>query len=77
MRQALEIDLAAFGEQHPNVATDLNNLANLLMGTNRVEEAEPLLRRSLDILDSFGRQTGHEHPHFAQVKANFRALQRT
>ena len=47
MRRALEIDVAALGEQHPNVAVRLNNLAQVLNDTNRIEEAEPLMRRAL------------------------------
>ena len=38
MRRALEIDMAAFGEQHPTVATRLNNLATLLQDTDRLEK---------------------------------------
>ena len=30
MRRALKIDEASFGPDHPDVATDLNNLAQLL-----------------------------------------------
>ena len=48
MRRALEIDLASFGENHPNVAIRLNNLGQLLQATNRIEEAEPLMRRALE-----------------------------
>ena len=58
------------------VAAASNNLAQLLQHTNRLEEAEPLMRRALDIFDSFGRQTGHEHPYFQSAKANYQALQR-
>ena len=76
MRRALEIGKAAFGEQHPTMATRLSNLAMLLKNTNRIEEAEPLMRRSLEILDTFRRQTGHEHPHFQQANENYQALQR-
>ncbi|MFN7999620.1 MAG: tetratricopeptide repeat protein [Acidobacteriota bacterium] len=40
---------------YPKVATDLNNLALLLKATNRLAEAEPLLRRALKIDEqSFG-----------------------
>ena len=59
MRRALEIDEAAFGEQHPNVATRLNNLASLLKDTNRAEEAEPLMRRALEIDET---AFGERHP---------------
>src|SRR5262245_37994418 len=48
-RRALAIDEKSFGLEHPNVATDLNNLAQLLKATNRLGEAEPLMRRALSI----------------------------
>ena len=76
MRRALEINMAAFGEQHPIVAIQLNNLAVLLKDTNRCMEAEPLMRRTLSIFESFGRRTGHEHPHFQRAKERYQALQR-
>ena len=59
MRRALEIDVAAFGEQHPTVAIRLNNLATLLLHTNRIEEAEPLMRRALEIYEA---AFGEQHP---------------
>ena len=62
MRRALDIAEAAFGPQHPTVATRLNNLATLLKATNRLAEAEPLMRRALAIAEaSFGPQ----HPDVA------------
>jgi tetratricopeptide (TPR) repeat protein len=39
----------SLGPEHPNVATDLNNLAGLLNDINRLPEAEPLYRRALAI----------------------------
>ena len=55
LRQALEINKGAFGEQHPTVATGLSNVGQLLQDTNRFEEAEPLMRRALEIdTASFG-----------------------
>ena len=44
MRRALAIDEASYGPD-PDVAIDLNNLAQLLKATNRLAEAEPLIRR--------------------------------
>ena len=44
--------LPSFGEQHPAasaVAIRLNNLAQLLQATNRLKEAEPLMRQALEI----------------------------
>ena len=71
MRRALEIDVAAFGEQHPTVATDLCNLATLLQDTNRLGEAEPLMRRMLEIdVATFGEQ----HPTVATDLCNLAAL---
>lgn len=77
MRRSLEIAEAAFGDQHPNVAVSLNNLAQILMDADRIAEVELLMRRSLDILDSFARQTEHELPQFQLVKANYQALRQT
>jgi len=56
------------------VSIDLNNLAQLLQATNRLEEAEPLSRRSVEILLRFGAATGHEHPHLRATIANHESL---
>jgi Tetratricopeptide repeat len=63
LRRSLAIDEQNFGLDHPNVARDLNKLAQLLNDTNRVEEAELLSRRSLVILE---KALGPEHPDVAQ-----------
>ena len=47
MKRALAIDEKSYGPEHPDVARDLNNLAQLLKDTNRLGEAEPLMRRAL------------------------------
>ena len=48
MRRALTIDEAFYGNDQPGgVTTRLNNLAQLLQATNRLDEAEPLMRRAL------------------------------
>ena len=49
----------SYGPDHPNVAIGLNNLAQLLQATNRLEEAEPLMRRALAIDE---KSYGPEHP---------------
>ena len=49
MRRALAINEQSCGAEHPAVASDLNNLALLLQVTNRLAEAEPLMRRALAI----------------------------
>ena len=43
-RRALAIDEKSYGPDHPGVAIRLNNLAWLLRDTNRLAEAEPLMR---------------------------------
>jgi len=61
-RRALEIDERSYGPEHPDVAIDLNNLAQLLQATNRLAEAERLMRRALEIDE---RSNGPEHPKVA------------
>ena len=46
----------------PAVAIDLNNLAQLLQATNRLAEAEPLMRRALAIDEA---AYGPDHPDVA------------
>ena len=48
----------------PNVARDLNNLAQLLQATNRLAEAEPLMRRALAIDEQ---SYGKDHPESPQI----------
>jgi hypothetical protein len=59
LRRALVIDETSFGADHPNVARDLNNLAQLLQDTNRLGEAELLMRRACLI---FKNSLGIQHP---------------
>ena len=66
--------LAINEPDHPNVVGDLNSLAQLLKDTNRLAEAEPLLRQALEIFLHFTAATGHEHPHLRTVIGNFSAL---
>ena len=61
-RRALAIDEASYGPDHPDVATELNNLAGLLRATNRLGEAEPLYRRALAIDEA---SYGPNHPEVA------------
>ena len=68
MRRALAIDEEAFGNEHPKVAIRLNNLATLLLDTNRLTEAEPLMRRALEI---FRQSLGEDHPSTQTVQWNY------
>ncbi len=73
MRRALAIDEASYGSDHPDVARDLNNLALLQQATNRLAEAEPLMRRVVEIFIAFGQQ-GFQHPNFEAAFRNYRSL---
>jgi tetratricopeptide (TPR) repeat protein len=70
-RRALAIGEASLANNHPEIATRLNNLAYLLQATNRLGEAEPLLRRALAIDEA---SYGDDHPSVARDLNNLAAL---
>ena len=74
MRRALAIDETSYGSDHPNVAIRLNNLAQLLQATNRLADAEPLMRRALEIFLKFTRSTGNPHPNLQVAVTNYAGL---
>ncbi len=74
LRRALAIDEQTLRNDHPNVARDLNNLAQLLRATNRPAEAEPLLRRATRILEN---PDGEPLPNYASALDNLAVLLRT
>jgi tetratricopeptide (TPR) repeat protein len=59
------------GPEHPSTATALNNLAGLLQATNRLAEAEPLMRRALTIDEA---SYGNDHPNVATALNNLAQL---
>jgi hypothetical protein len=59
-RRALNLAERAFGPEHPETLTMLNNLARFLERTGHHAEAEPLHRRVLEIRE---RVLGPDHPH--------------
>ncbi|MFN9644918.1 MAG: tetratricopeptide repeat protein, partial [Cyanobacteriota bacterium] len=59
------------GPEHPGTATALNNLAALLQATNRLSEAEPLMRRALAIAEA---SDGNDHPNVATALNNLAQL---
>ena len=71
MRRVLPIDEASYGNDHPNVARDLNNLALLLQANNRLTDAEPLMRRALEIDEA---SYGNDHPNVARDLNNLAQL---
>ena len=50
LERALAIDEAAYGPDHPDVATDLSNLAHILQALGDLEGARPLQERALAIV---------------------------
>jgi len=71
MRRALAIDEASYGLDHPKVAIRLNNLAGLLQATNRLAEAEPLMRHSFVIFLS---SLGLDHPNSQTAMKNYTTI---
>ena len=70
-RQALAVAERAFGPEHPNTVTSLNNLALVLRGQGRYGEAEPLHRRALAIYEKV---LGPKHPFTATSLNNLAAV---
>ena len=62
------------GEEHPSVATSLNNLAALYRSQGRYEEAEPLYQQALAMTRKL---LGEEHPSVATSLNNLAALYRS
>ena len=69
--RALKISEAAFGPNHPNVATSLNNLASVLKDLGELQNARDLFERSLGIRRQF---LGDDHSKTKTVKRNLDAL---
>jgi eukaryotic-like serine/threonine-protein kinase len=61
-RRALAIDRAVYGENHPHVAGDLNNLAQTLEIHDKSSQAEPLELEAVTILTKW---YGPDHPETA------------
>jgi len=56
------------GDNHPHVATSLNNLAQLYYYKGRYSEAEPLYLEAINI---FREGLGENHPHTQIVYQNY------
>jgi tetratricopeptide (TPR) repeat protein len=69
--QALELRKRLLGEEHPHVATSLNNLAGLYYSQGRYSEAEPLYLQALEIAE---RSLGANHPNTVTIRNNLQSL---
>src|SRR5205085_2292264 len=70
-QQSLRVAEARFGSEHVNVATSLNNLAELYRAQGRYAEAEPLYKRALGIGEKV---LGPDHPDVATSLNNLAEL---
>jgi tetratricopeptide (TPR) repeat protein len=61
------------GENHPDIANSLNNLASLYKATGRYQQAEPLYKRALAITEA---KLGKDHPSTAISLGNLAELYR-
>ena len=59
LKQALEISKKALGEEHPDVATRLDNLACVLNNQGNTEEAARMGKQALAIRE---KALGPDHP---------------
>jgi tetratricopeptide (TPR) repeat protein len=73
-KNCLEVVRKRLGEEHPDVATSLNNLAGLYRSQGKYEEAEPLFRSALEMSK---RLLGEEHPDVATSLNNLAGLYRS
>ena len=70
-QQALKIDEAAFGPDHPEVAADVNNLGGVLQDLGDPGQAKACYERALKIAES---RLGPDHPHAALYRRNLESL---
>jgi tetratricopeptide (TPR) repeat protein len=73
-KDCLEVVRKRLGEDHPDVATSLNNLALLYESQGKYEEAEPLYRSALEM---YKRLLGEEHSYVATSLNNLAELYRS
>eukprot|EP00903_Cladosiphon_okamuranus_P006332 g6204.t1 len=71
LQRSLAIDEKVYGPDHPQVATDLNNLAGLLQRQGHHDEAKPLYKRSLAIRMKV---LGPDHPAVSEGLNNLAGL---
>jgi len=74
LREILRINEEKRGAVHSQTAKTLNNLAILLLATNRPSEAEPLMRRHVGIFFLFLTNSDHRHPHTLDAVENYLRL---
>ncbi|MGC1396300.1 MAG: tetratricopeptide repeat-containing protein, partial [Coleofasciculaceae cyanobacterium] len=71
LERALAIQEKVLGQEHPDVALSLNNLATLYQNMGNYSQAKPLFQRSLAIREKV---LGQEHPDVATSLNNLALL---
>jgi hypothetical protein len=71
IKRSLAIHEKVQGQNHPDVARSLNNLADLYQRQNRFADAEPLFKRALAIREA---AVGPDHPNTAASVNNLASL---
>ena len=61
------------GPDHPDTAESYNNVSHNLFVQGRVEEAEPYLRKAVEIIE---RMLGPEHPSSKLYRGNLEILEK-
>ncbi|MEQ9367640.1 MAG: tetratricopeptide repeat protein, partial [Coleofasciculus chthonoplastes F3-SA18-01] len=59
------------GDEHPDVASSLNNLAGLYDSQGRYDKAEPLFLQALDLRK---RLLGDDHPKTITIRDNLQGM---
>ena len=67
----MAIDEAAYGPEHPEVATVVNNLGSVLRDLGDLPGARAAFERALAIVRQF---LGEDHPYTKTVQGNLEAL---
>ena len=71
MEQALAIDKKVFGDEHPNVARNLNNLAQLLYAQGKTSEALDIMKQ---VLATTKKIFGPNHPNVKNAEQGVAVL---
>ncbi len=68
----MELRKRLLGEEHPDVASSLNNLAGLYKSQGKYTEAEPLYQQALELCEQV---LGSNHPNTVTIRNNLAYLQ--
>ena len=71
LEKSLVIDLKVFGDQHPNVAIDYNNLGLAYSALSDANKAIEYLEKSLEVLITI---YGKDHPSTKTVNKNLNSI---